>query len=94
MLNIIFCFTVFIVIGWMIMSDQIMDGIIVKAGLICVSLGFFGCAAILHDQRTDLLPGVQLIGLGILICSLGVYVRARMTGGKCNRGSDWIKTNE
>lgn len=78
--------------GWAVMSRRVRDGVIIKAGLICLSVGFL-CAGMVylqtpnqHDRRIDAVHLLMYIGL--LICLAGYYLRTRR--GLNRRLGDWI----
>lgn len=81
-------------IGWAILSHRVHDGVVVKFGLICLSLGFLGAFLIYlegahhHDQAMDNVHA--LIYIGLLICCFGYWLRTKE--GLNRRIKDWIDT--
>lgn len=87
----IFFLIIALAVAALILSKRIKDGIVIKAGLILVSLGFFGASNVVLDTPHDLLPAMHLIGVGAIVCMLGILIRGLITGGKCRRVADWIE---
>lgn len=84
-------------IGWAVMSHQVRDGIVVKIGLIMVSLGFGFRLVTLLDGLLQSLDAALLIrtnamiNAGLLIAALGYVVRSRSARRKHRRLSDWVQ---
>jgi VIT1/CCC1 family predicted Fe2+/Mn2+ transporter len=76
------------------MSKRVHDGVIFKAGLICLSVGFLGAGLTYlenPDKHAEAIDAVHaLIFAGLLICGFGYYLRTRR--GQSRRLSDWIDT--
>ena len=90
-----------LVFAWGIMSHRVRDGVVIKFGLICMSLGFLGAWGISMqtkaEMNTDGLEAVHtLIYIGLIICIVGYLLRRhkamRATQGasKARRISDWM----
>lgn len=81
-------------IGWAIMSKHIRDGIIVKLGLICLSIGFLAAwlLTLQHGYKnSDALEAIHcLIYIGLAICAGGYLWRTR-ANGQGRRVTDWVK---
>lgn len=81
---------------WAIMSHRVRDGIVIKAGLICVALGLFAAALIAldHGAAEPLAAAHALVHLGLLVCALGYLLRRRQHKQRGARGlhrlSDWV----
>lgn len=78
-------------IGWLIMSERIKDGVVVKAGLILIALGFIAAAGQIFQGEGDLIRPLYAIGVGCLVCIAGVFIRGLISGDKCRRLSDWVE---
>lgn len=82
--------------GWAIMSHRVRDGVIVKAGLICVALGFLGAALVSIDNgdHNSLASAYALVFVGLLICAVGYLLRSRRHRSRGisaqRRLSDWV----
>ena len=75
-----------------VISPRVRDGIVVKAGLILLSLGAAGLGVTLSaNGPMDLALralGLQTVGLYVIVA--GVLLRARSTGPRRRRASDWV----
>lgn len=80
--------------GWAVMSNKVKDGVVVKIGLVCLSLGFFGAFAVYfenpndHDRAIDAVHA--LIYIGVAVCIFGYWLRTR--SGLNRRIEDWLQT--
>jgi hypothetical protein len=93
MFSAIYCFTISAVVLYMIMSDRVKDGVVVKAGLILIAIGFFGGGCVIYDGHDSLaIRAILFIGTGVLICVGGVFYRGWLANEKRRRFSDWIGT--
>jgi hypothetical protein len=90
-----------LVFAWGIMSHRVRDGVVIKIGLICMSLGFLGAWGISMQTRSqaniDGLEAVHtLIYIGLIVCVVGYMFRRRReskrTAGnsRARRVSDWV----
>lgn len=92
MFEAIYCFVVAAIVLYMIMSDRVNDGVVVKTGLILVFLGFFGGGCVIYQGDNGLATrAILCIGTGILICVGGIFVRSWVAPRQWRRFSDWIK---
>ncbi len=82
-----------LVIGWTVMSKHVKDGVIVKIGLICLSIGFLAAWMITLQsgyKNSDALEVVHcLIYTGMAVC-IGGYKWRTHDGGRGRRMNDWI----
>ena len=82
------------VIAWAIMSHKIKDGVIVKIGLICLSLGFLAAWLLTLQSNYrdgDAMEAVHsIIYIGMVICACGYLWRTRFTK-QGRRANDWIQ---
>lgn len=81
--------------GWAVMSPRVRDGIVIKIGLVCLSVGFAGIF-FFHLSRPDgphpLAAAQALVHLGVLICAAGYVMRRRRHNGVSRRrASDWVQ---
>ena len=84
--------------AWAILSCRVRDGIIVKTGLICISLGFLALFLLAFDPggRQPLAFANALVHIGLLICVGGYLVRnwrhrpRAGQGPRKRRLSDWV----
>jgi hypothetical protein len=87
-------FTLAIVIAWAIMSKHVRDGIVVKIGLICLSISFLSAWLLTLQngyQNSEALEAIHcLIYIGLAICVAGYFLRTRITA-KGRRATDWIQ---
>ena len=91
MFSAIYCFTIAAVVLYMIMSDRVKDGVVVKAGLILIAIGFFGGGCVIYEGQTSLATkAILFIGTGILICVGGMFYRGWVATEKRRRFSDWF----
>lgn len=90
-MSIAFFLVVAFFVGLMVLSERIKDGVIIKTGLICVSVGFIGAASVLCSGETNLLPALHMISIGVLIVIFGAFVRGIITKGQCRRIADWFE---
>jgi hypothetical protein len=88
--NVFFLLIVAIAVAGMVLSHRIKDGVVVKFGLILISVGLMGAAGMLSDHRTDFLSALNLIACGVAVCIAGAWLRGLLTRGKCRRLSDWV----
>lgn len=86
-------FLLAMVIAWAVMSKHVKDGVIVKFGLICLSVGFLVAWMITLQsgyKNSDALESVHcLIYVGLAIC-VGGYLWRTRCNGKERRATDWI----
>ena len=84
--------------AWAIMSPTVNDGIVIKIGLICLSVGFMGIFFFhvsVPAGPHPLAVAQALVHLGLLICLAGyVLRRKRHRGASCRRVSDWVQRRE
>ena len=84
--------------AWAIMSPRVNDGIVIKVGLICLSLGFMGI--FFFHVSTPVGPhplavAQAIVHMGMLICAVGYLLRRRRhQGPRCRRVSDWVQGRE
>lgn len=93
----IFNATIYLVLAlgaaWAVMSPRFLDGIVVKFGLILISLGCFAEFLILATSTTSAhQDGADaVVNFGVLVCIVGYHLRARRCGGPLKRRSDWVE---
>jgi len=84
-----------ITLTWVILNPKIKEGIIMKAGLIFLALGFFGAffvyqdAPVNHDAAIDAVHAVMY--MGAVICLVGYLIRIRRTKRPARRTTDWME---
>ena len=82
--------------GWAVMSQRVRDGVVIKAGLICIALGFGAASLVtLNASGPDALAAAHaLVHIGLLICGVGYLLRKRMHKRRGIKGlhrlSDWV----
>jgi hypothetical protein len=86
-----FYFWLFIVAGLLpacfILSSRINDGVIIKSGLILVSIGFFGVASAIYEDLHTINPFITS-WIGFCIVTLGFLMR--VATNKSRRLTDWL----
>lgn len=80
---------------WAVLSRRVKDGVIIKAGMICMAFGFLAKVPSLYDgfQRSDMIGLTRangLIHVGIIIVVLGYVVRTKAGAMKQRRRTDWV----
>lgn len=79
------------VLAWAVMSPAVRDGIVIKAGLIAMSLGFAGVSVMSWMQTWWALPRALIIlHLGLLVLGLGYWSRTRKAGHPLRRVADFV----
>lgn len=81
--------------AWAILDPAVNDGVVLKLGLICVSLGFAGLAATLLDagwcaDARKLGRSMLLVHVGTVTLLIGWMLRARKARHPHRRASDWV----
>ncbi len=96
LINALAALSMAIVTGWAVLSPRVRDGIVIKSGLICLSVGFLSAFLIYeqhprqHDRAIDAVH--LLIYIGFLICVFGYWLRTRK--GLNRRLQDWVDLNK
>lgn len=80
MTNVIFRFAMAAFFAWAVLSHRVFDGIVIKLGLIIMSMGFFGSAAIMAAGDTwrtfpSMMRAELMIHGGLFVVLMGVYWR-------------------
>lgn len=86
-----------LVLVWAILSPRVRDGIVIKAGLICMAMGFGAVAAINltdHQSAHALARAQALISSGIAVVILGYLLRRVREGHPVRRETDWADLDE
>ena len=91
-LNVGACLLLALLAAWAVLDTSIHEGVIVRAGLILVSLGFTGIAiALLHgNSLLTLQRAMGLLHAGIIVVLIGREWRAHRRHKPMRRRSDWI----
>lgn len=89
--NALCCAMVSLVAGWMVIDPRVRDGVLIKLGLICLSVGAGAAATLLGTEASPLLIGraALLVNLGVATIAVGWYVRMREGRRRRRRVSDW-----
>jgi hypothetical protein len=87
----VFYLVIALSVAGLVLWQRIKDGVIIKFGLILISIGFMGAASLLFDGHVDVQPALYLIGWGAVACMLGILIRGFCTGGRCRRFEDWYE---
>jgi len=90
------CGLIAIVLLWMILSPKVHDGVVIKAGLIPMALGFGSIALLLIDGLApDELQGLErallLINAGIALVIVGYLLRRASAHHQVRRSTDWAE---
>lgn len=90
-LNLVACALLGCLCLWAVLSPRVQDGIVIKLGLGCLALGFFGLGTMLaEDQPGWLLErAIALVHLGLLVVVAGIALRWRRAG-RVYRVDEWI----
>lgn len=87
------CGLITVALLWAILSRRVRDGVVVKAGLILMSLGHATIALRFADMWvTDALRmdrAILLINAGLLLVLLGYFLRSRSIRHGARRLTDW-----
>lgn len=77
--------------GVAIMHRRVSDGIVIKGGLVCISVGFLGAffVGLEGSGPRPLSVSHALVHVGLLICVAGYLLRCRACG-KQRRLSDFV----
>jgi hypothetical protein len=90
-LNVGACLLLATLAAWAVLDERIHEGVIVRAGLILVALGFAGIAiALLHGSGVTLQRAMGLLHAGIIVVLLGREWRAHRRHKPMRRRSDWL----
>lgn len=84
--------------SWAILSCRVRDGIIVKIGLACISIGFLSLFMLALDPggRQPLAFANALVHIGLVICVAGYLVRNIRKRPRAGQGTrkrrlaDWV----
>lgn len=89
-LNAFACLVLSAAASWAVLSPAVRDGVVVKAGLISVALGFLACAVLIVDDRWWALNrALALVHGGGVTVLLGYATRVRGGRRKRRRVTDW-----
>lgn len=82
-----------------VLSRKVKDGIVVKAGLICLALAFASVGCMLIDGiawggAIYLARALVLQSVGLLLLVAGYLIRRHRAGTPLTRISDWIDLDE
>lgn len=87
------CGLITVALLWAILSRHVRDGIVVKAGLILMSLGYAAIALRFADMWvTDALRmdrAILLINVGTILVLVGYFLRSRGIRHGARRLTDW-----
>lgn len=94
-LNGLACAAMACVLGYAILHPRVHDGIVIKAGLILMVLGFLALAMRLlaglqHDESIGLSRSILLVNSGAFVVLAGYCVRRARAGEPRRRASDFI----
>lgn len=97
-LNTLMSLALSIFAGWAVMSTCVKDGVVIKIGLVLISLGFLGTFFLGFDsgEVRSLAIVHALVSLGLLICVAGYLLRTRKRSQrvKQRRRSDWMEPTQ
>lgn len=91
LLNLIACGLLSTAAMWAVMSPRVRDGIVIKSGLILLSIGFAAVGAALAQERTvtEIGRALSLVHAGLLTVVVGIFLRWKKTG-RVYRIDEWI----
>lgn len=86
-------------LAWMVLSPKVHDGVVIKAGLICMALGFGSIALLLGGGITEkeivgLERSLLLINAGIAVVIVGYLLRKARAHHPVRRSTDWTDLPE
>lgn len=95
LLNVMACFALGIAASWAVLSPVVDDRVLVKAGLICVALGFLATGLALaggveHPGSRGINRALLLVHLGLVVVAIGYCTRVRRHRSKRRRATDWM----
>lgn len=98
MVNFFFCFLIFTGLTWAVISKRVKDGIVVKLGLIMMSMGFAGLAYHMWNGHnfSDVVPiqrAMLMIHAGMGIVFIGVLFKSTLSRHPVRRASDWVDSS-
>lgn len=88
------CALIMVALSWAVLSSRVNDGVIVKAGLICMALGFGSTALLMFDgvrpsQVVGLERALILINAGLTVVIFGYLWRKTRLNHPVRRTTDW-----
>lgn len=94
LINAAACGLIAVVLMWMILSPKVHDGVIIKAGLIAMSLGFGSIALLMLDGMTaddiiSLERSLLLVNAGVAVVIVGYLLRKASARHALRRSTDW-----
>lgn len=94
LINAAACGLISMVLMWLILSPKAHGGVVIKAGLIAMALGFGSVALLLVDglapeQIVSLERSLLLINAGIATVIAGYLLRKMRCGHSLRRATDW-----
>jgi hypothetical protein len=92
------CAGIAIVFAWAVIDNRIKDGVLIKTGLILLSIGLFGVSMTLYEEHIyDKLQAIErsilLINIGCLVAIGGVALRFFVGKKPARRVTDWADLN-
>jgi uncharacterized membrane protein len=95
LLNSLFCALLAALLGWAVLSRGTQDGLIIKVGLVLMSLGFLAVSCLLLQRQTmdafqPILRAGVLIHAGLVVVVVGWALRVRTGHSKLRRYADWV----
>jgi len=97
--NISFAAAAVVLLGWAILSHRFNDGIVIKVGLGCMTLGFAVTAHALSNgldcaDLRMLARAIALVNIGALTVAGGYLLRTRAGRVKKRRKTDWAEFDD
>lgn len=94
LLNALACGLISLALVGAVLSPRVHDGVVIKAGLISMALGFGSVSLRLADgsvqgDAVGLVRSMLLISAGISVVILGYIARVKRAGHPCVRSTDW-----
>lgn len=93
------CGVLALLLSGMVLSNRVNDGVVIKAGLIAMALGFGAIALCFADGSSvgdgqRLAPALLLVNIGIGVVIAGYLWRTYRAGHPLARRTDWTPLEE
>lgn len=90
MINAAACGLISIALIGAILSPRVHDGVVIKAGLICMAAGFGAISLQLLDGLDSIARQLLLVNAGLSVVIVGYLIRKARSRHLIRRTSDWF----